>query len=78
MTRHEGDVAILNWCAVTARVVSGIVCAGVWGVTGLAASSAVIAVLHYAVSWMAVRWRLSISTHATLRPQLSLFGRIAG
>lgn len=78
MTRHEGDVAVLNWCAATARVISGIACAGVWGVTGLAASSAVIAVLHYAASWTTVRRRLSISTHATLRPQLSLFGRIAG
>lgn len=78
MTHHEGDVALINWCAVTARVLSGIVCAGVWGVTGLAASSAVIAILHYAASWMTVRRRLSISTHATLRPQLSLFGRIAG
>ncbi len=78
MTHHEGDVALINWCAVVVRLISGIVCAGLWGVTGLAASSAAIATLHYAASWSTVRWRLSISTHATWRPRLSLLRRISG
>jgi O-antigen/teichoic acid export membrane protein len=78
MAHHEGDVALINWCAVVLRLISGVVCAGLWGVTGLAASSAAIATLHYAASWSAVRWRLSISTHATLRPKLALLGRISG
>ena len=78
MAHHEGDVAFVNWCAVLVRLVSGVLCAWVWGVTGLAASSAAIATVHYTVSWFLVRRRLSISTHATLRPRLSLLRRISG
>ncbi len=78
MTHHEGDVAILNWSAALARIASGIVCAWIWGVIGLAASAVAIATLHYAVGWLTVRRRLSISTHATLRPQWALFSRTSG
>lgn len=78
MAHHEGDVAVINWCAVVLRLVSGIACASLWGVTGLAASSAAIATLHYAATWSTVRWRLSISTHATLRPKLSLLTHTSG
>ncbi len=78
MAHHEGDVAVINWCGVAARVASGAMCSVIWGVTGLAASSMVIATLHYSASWLAARRRLSISTHATLRPRLSLLSRIPG
>jgi len=78
MAHHEGDVALANWCAVTVRIVSGVLCAKVWGVTGLAASSAAIATVYYTVTWWLARRRLSISTHATLRPKLSLLRRISG
>ncbi len=78
MSSHEGDNAIITWSVVGARVVSGVVCASVWGVVGLAASSAAISVLYYATTWTTVRRRLSISTHATMRPQLSMLARIRG
>lgn len=78
MSNHEGDNAVITWGVVGARVVSGFICASVWGVLGLAASSAVISVLFYAVTWTMVRRRLSLSTHATLRPRLSLLARIHG
>lgn len=78
MAHHEGDVAVIHWCAVALRLLSGVVCAHFWGVTGLAASSAAIASLHYASSWSAARWRLSLSTHATLHPNLGLLRRISG
>ena len=78
MAHHEGDVALINWGAVIVRLVFGILCARIWGVAGLAASSAAIATGHYTVSWYVVRRRLSISTHATLHPRLSLMRRISG
>ena len=78
MSHHEGQLALITWCVVATRVVSGLVFAHLGGVTGLAASSAVISVLFYTATWTAVRRRLGISTHATLRPRLSLLGRIAG
>jgi O-antigen/teichoic acid export membrane protein len=78
MAHHESDVALINWCAVAVRVVAGVVCARAWGVNGLAASSAIIAAAVYMASWHLVRRRLSVSTHATLRPRLSLLRRIPG
>ena len=78
MAHHEGDVALINWCAVAVRIVAGVVCARAWGVNGLAASSAVIAAAVYTASWYYVRRRLALSTHATLRPRLSLLRRIPG
>lgn len=78
MTAHEGDVAVLTWCAVGLRLVSGTVCASLWGVTGLAASSVAITLLYYAATWLAVRRRLSISPHLTMHPRLSLLTRISG
>lgn len=78
MAHYEGDVALINWGGVIARIIFGSVCASIWGVTGLAASSMVIATVHYAVSWWVARQRLSISTHVTIRPKLALLGRIAG
>jgi len=78
MSHREGDVAVINWCAVLLRVIAGLVCAHVWGVTGLAASSAMVATLYYLASWSTARWRLSISTHATLHPRLGLLRRVSG
>ena len=78
MSHHEGDVAVINWCAVALRVVSGLVCAHFWGLTGLAASSAGVATLFYLATWSAARWRLSISTQATLHPDLGLLRRVSG
>jgi len=78
MAHHEGDVVWINWTAAILRVVVGVICASTWGITALAASSCAIASLHYFASWSAVRWRLSISTHATFRPKLSLLRRISG
>jgi len=78
MAHREGDVAVINWCAVVLRVVSGVACAHLWGVTGLAASSALVATLYYLASWSTARWRLSISTHATLHPNLGLLRRVSG
>ncbi len=78
MSHHEGDVAVINWCAVALRVVSGLVCAHFWGLTGLAASSAGVATLFYFATWSAARWRLSISTQATLHPDIGLLRRVSG
>jgi O-antigen/teichoic acid export membrane protein len=78
MSHHEGDTALITWCVVAARLVSGAICAWFGGTIGLAASSAVISVIYYSATWTAVRRRLGISTHATLRPRVSLLGRIAG
>lgn len=78
MSHHEGDLALITWVVVTLRVASGVVCAYLWGITGLAASSLALSAVFYLVNWLAVRRRLSISTHATLRPNLRILARIAG
>lgn len=78
MTHHEGDQAVITWSVVVVRLVSGAVCASLWGITGLAVSAMVISGLYYLANWTAVRRRLSISTHATLRPNLRLLARTAG
>lgn len=78
MSHHEGDVALVNWAAVVARVVAGLVCAHFWGATGLAASAATITALTYFVLWWAARRRVSVSTHATLRPDPSLLRKVSG
>ena len=78
MTHHEGDQAVITWSVVVVRLVSGAVCASLWGITGLAASALAISALYYLANWVAVRRRLSISTHATLRPNLRLLARTAG
>jgi O-antigen/teichoic acid export membrane protein len=78
MSHHEGDLALITWGAIGARVVLGALAAHWWGVTGLAASSVVVATMFYAVTWWAVRQRLGISTHATWRPSLMLLVRIPG
>lgn len=78
MSHHEGQFAIITWTVVTTRVASGVVCAHFWGITGLAASSLANSALYYSAGWLVVRRRLSISTHATLRPKLSILARTAG
>lgn len=78
MSHHEGQLAVITWTVVATRVASGVVCASLWGITGLAASAVAISALYYACTWFAVRRRLAISTHATLRPKLSILARIAG
>lgn len=78
MTHHEGDQAVITWTVVVVRIASGAVCAYLWGITGLAVSAMVISGLYYLANWAAVRRRLSISTHATLRPDLRLLTRTAG
>jgi O-antigen/teichoic acid export membrane protein len=78
MSRHEGDLAMITWVVVTIRVASGALCAYLWGVTGLAVSSVLLSAVLYLATWLAVRRRLSISTHATLRPNLKILSRIAG
>jgi len=59
-------------------VVSGVACAVAWGVIGLAASTAAMAIITYALSWWAARSRVGISTHVTLRPSLSLLRQVRG
>ncbi len=78
MSHHEGDVAWISWGMMAPRVASGVACAWAWGVTGLAASTAAMAVITYALSWAAARRRVGISTHATLHPDVSLLRRIRG
>jgi O-antigen/teichoic acid export membrane protein len=78
MSHHEGDTAVITWCVVATRLVSGGICAKLGGPIALAASSAAISVLYYAATWSTVRRRLNISTHATLRPKLALLRRIPG
>lgn len=78
MAHHEGDVAVITWVTVVLRVAVGVLCAWQWGAVGLAASSASLAVIFYTATWMRARQLLSISTHATLRPRLSLLRRISG
>ncbi|HEX6150514.1 lipopolysaccharide biosynthesis protein [Nocardioides sp.] len=78
MSHYEGDLAIITWIVVALRIVSGLICAYLWGVTGLAASAVAISAAYYVANWVAVRRRLSISTHATLRPNLRILARIAG
>ncbi|MEO8329552.1 MAG: lipopolysaccharide biosynthesis protein [Candidatus Nanopelagicales bacterium] len=78
MSHHEGDVAFINSCLVGARLVSGVVCAQLWGLNGLAASAVSLSALNCFLTWYTVRKRLSISPHVTLRPRLSLLSRISG
>ena len=76
MAHHEGDVAVIKWCTLAARAVAGVICASLWGFTGLAASACAVMVLGYATSWWLVRKRLAISTLPTLRPALSVLRRV--
>jgi len=78
MSHHEGDVAVINWSFVAARVVFGVISAQLWGLNGLAASAVSLSALHCVTSWWIVRKRLGISPHVTLRPRLSLLRRISG
>ena len=78
MSHHEGDTAAITWCVVALRLVLGITCAYTWGLMGLAVSSAVASVVLYTTLWVTVRRRLHISTHAALRPRLSLLAQVRG
>jgi len=55
-----------------------VACALAWGVIGLAASTAAMAIITYALTWWAARSRIGISTHVTLRPSLSLLRKVRG
>jgi O-antigen/teichoic acid export membrane protein len=78
MAHREGDVAVMNWLVLGARVCSGFVCAYLWGTVGLALSAFVWAGIGYAASWWVARWRLSVRTDLTLRPSLSLLNKVSG
>ena len=78
MSHHEGVVALISWGLMAPRVASGVACALAWGVIGLAASTAAMAIITYALTWWAARSRVGISTHVTLRPNLSLLRQIRG
>ena len=78
MAQHEGRMAVITWCVVSGRVLMGLGGALLAGVVGLAATSAVVSVLFYAATWLSVRRLLGLSTHLTLRPDLSMLRRVSG
>lgn len=78
MSNHEGSVAAVQWVGLLVRVALGVASALIWGIVGLAATSAVTAVAMYVALWIAARRRLGVWTHLTLRPRLSLLTKLSG
>jgi O-antigen/teichoic acid export membrane protein len=78
MSHLEGRVAAVHWVGLAFRVVAGTVAAWLFGMVGLAATSAVATVLVYALMWTQARRFAGVQTHATLRPRLRLLTQVAG
>ena len=76
MSRREGVAAAVQSIVVVARVVVGGVAALLWGVEGLAISSALLSTVLYVVMWTQAARLIGVRTHATLRPDLSLLRSI--
>lgn len=78
MSHREGTAALITTATLTARVVLGTIAALVWGLWGLAITSAVITTVHYGLMWWQARRLIGVQTHVTLRPQLSLLRSTRG
>lgn len=75
MSQHEGTVATTQLISSLARVGLGVASAAVFGVVGLAATSAAITAVTYLVLFVQARRLLGLWTHPTLRPHWGVLRR---
>lgn len=75
MSHHEGTVATIQTVSTVVRIVAGIAAALLFGVAGLAASSAIVTSVTYAVLWVQAKRLLGLWTQPTLRPQWGVLRR---
>lgn len=78
MSHREGAAATIQVATLLLRVVVGTIAALVWGVWGLAVSSAAISTLSFAAMWWRARVLVGVSTHVTLRPEFGLLRSTQG
>lgn len=78
MSHHEGYVARVQWIGLAMRLLLGVVAAINFGLLGIAVSSAMVTVVFYLLMWAQARTQVGIVTHATLRPDVRLLGKVAG
>lgn len=78
MSGQEGIAARVQWAGAVLRPVVGTLAAVYAGVTGLAASAALISAGVFVAMWVQTRRYTGVSTHVTLRPSLRLLRRTAG
>lgn len=78
MSHREGAAATIQVATLTLRVIVGTAATLVWGLWGLAISSAALSTLSYAVMWWRARTLVGVSTHVTLRPDLRLLRSTKG
>jgi hypothetical protein len=78
MSHHEGVMASLQWLVVAVRAVGAVIAGTVWGLNGLAVSSAIATAALGLGSWWLARARTGVWTQATLRPELGLLRRTRG
>lgn len=75
MSHHEGLVAAIQAVAVVLRIGLGVGAAQLAGLTGLAASAALLTAGTTLTLWWLVRSRLGLWSHVTLRPSLGAMRR---
>ncbi len=78
MSHREGTAATIQVSTLVLRIVVGTAAALVWGVLGLAISSATMSTLSYALMWWRARTLVGVSTHVTVRPDLRLLRSTRG
>ncbi len=78
MSHREGAAATIQVTTLLLRIGVGTAAALVWGLMGLAVSSAALSTLSYGVMWWRARTLVGVSTHVTLRPDLRLLRSTRG
>lgn len=78
MSHREGAAATVQVATLVLRIVVGTAAALIWGLMGLAVSSAALSTLSFAVMWWQARRLVGVSTHITLRPDLRLLRSTKG
>lgn len=78
MSHREGAAATVQVVTLLLRIVVGTVAALVWGLMGLAISSAVLSTLSYTTMWWQARRLVGVNTHVTLRPDLGVLRSTKG
>ncbi|KRF36854.1 hypothetical protein ASG94_05500 [Nocardioides sp. Soil805] len=78
MLGREGVSARVQWAGAVLRVAIGVPAALAFGLMGLTVSALTVSVFVFTLMWWRTRRNLGLSTHATLRPELSLLARTSG
>jgi O-antigen/teichoic acid export membrane protein len=78
MLGREDVAARVQWAGALLRVALGIPAAALAGLMGLTLSALTVSVFVFTLMWWSARRTVGISTHATLRPELSILSRTSG